>query len=116
MSKAAFDLPYPDEGETGPYTLVGSARALPGKEGELEAALLEMVPPTRREEGVLQYHVHSDRNDPGHFVFYEAWRSLDGLKEHLAKPYIQAFLSRREELVDGDLQVTWLKMASPYEV
>ncbi|MEJ8473363.1 putative quinol monooxygenase [Roseibium algae] len=115
MSNTSFDLPLPEDGETAPYSLVGSARALPGKADELEAALLAMVSPTRKEEGVLQYHVHRDRHDPDLFIFYEAWRTVGDLKEHLAMPYIQSFLSRHKELVDGDLQVTWLKMLSSYE-
>jgi quinol monooxygenase YgiN len=99
---------------TAPYTLVGQARAKPGREDALEKALLALVPPTRQEAGALEYHVHKDRADPGLFVFYEAWETLDHLKIHLEQPHIVDFLARHNDYVDGEMQVTWLKMASAY--
>ncbi|MBO9418055.1 antibiotic biosynthesis monooxygenase [Labrenzia sp. R4_2] len=114
MSNPDFALPHPDIDETGPYALVGQARARPGSAEELEQALVALVAPTREETGALQYHVHRDRADPDLFVFYEAWASLADLKEHLQMPYIQQFLAGHQELIDGEMQVTWLKMASPY--
>ncbi|OJJ13416.1 MULTISPECIES: putative quinol monooxygenase [unclassified Roseibium] len=114
MSNPDFALPEPDADETGPYALVGQARARPGSAEKLEQALVALVTPTREETGALQYHVHRDRADPDLFVFYEAWASLADLKEHLQMPYIQQFLAGHQELVDGEMQVTWLKMASPY--
>ena len=80
----------------------------------LEAKLLALVGPTRREPGSLAYHVHRDRSDPDLFVFYEVWSSVEALRLHLAQPYIQAFLSQRHTVLDGDLSVTWLRMQSPY--
>jgi quinol monooxygenase YgiN len=116
MSNAAFSLPEPDPGETGAYSLVGQARAKPGQGDTLEAALLALVEPTRREAGALQYHVHRDRADPDLFVFYEAWQSLDHLKAHLEQPYVTDYLARRMDYLAEDMTVRWLKMASPYPV
>lgn len=113
MSNAAFSLPRPEPGETGPYALVGQARARPGKAAALERELLALVEPTRREAGALQYHVHRDRADPDRFVFYEAWRSIADLEAHLAKPYIGAFLGKRVDYLAEEMSVTWLRMASP---
>jgi quinol monooxygenase YgiN len=114
VSNLAFALPEPDTGETGPYALVGQARARPGMADRLEQTLVRLVAPTRQETGALQYHVHRDRADPNFFVFYEAWASLADLQAHLEMPYIRSFLDGHTELVDGEMQVTWLKMASPY--
>ena len=114
MSNAAFALPEPDAEESGPYALVGTARAKSGQADALEAALLDLVAPTRLEDGALEYHVHRDRADTDLFFFFEAWASLDHLKAHLEQPYIQDYLSKRTNYLDGDMQVNWLKMASPY--
>jgi quinol monooxygenase YgiN len=114
MSKNAPDLPQPQPGEVGPYALVGTVRALPGRADALEERLLSMVAPTRLEEGALAYHVHRDRADPSLFVFYEAWRSREDLEMHLGMPYVASFLEERGDYLDGDLQITWLRMASPY--
>jgi quinol monooxygenase YgiN len=115
MSNEAFTLPHPAEHDRSPYTLVGQARAKPGKADALEALLLSLVAPTRRESGALEYHVHRDRTDDGLFVFYEAWQSLDHLKTHLQQPYIVDFLARRMEYLSQEMDVRWLRMASPYE-
>lgn len=114
MSKNAPDLPQPQAGEVGPYALVGSVRALPGRADALEERLLSLVAPTRLEEGALAYHVHRDRNDPSLFVFYEVWRSREDLERHLKMPYVAAFLAERGDYLDGDLDITWLRMASAY--
>jgi quinol monooxygenase YgiN len=114
MSSAAFTLPAQDLNESGPYALVGKARAKAGKADELETALLALVDPTRLEEGVLQYHVHRDRADTELFVFYEVWASTAHLDAHLSQPHVQDFLGRRHTLLDGDMEVRWLRMASVY--
>ena len=72
MSNAAFALPEPDAEENGPYALVGTARAKSGQADALEAALLDLVAPTRLEDGALEYHVHRDRADTDLFFFFEA--------------------------------------------
>ena len=115
MSSPAFNLPSPDRNDTGPYALAGQARAKPGKADALEAALIALVGPTREEDGVLQYHVHRDRADPDLFVFYEVWESVAHLEAHLLQPYVQDFLATRHMLLEGDMDVRWLRMASPYQ-
>ncbi|AOF93362.1 putative quinol monooxygenase [Sinorhizobium sp. RAC02] len=115
MSSPALNLPAPERDESSPYALVGQARAKPGKAEALQAALLALVGPTRKEDGALQYHVHRDRDDPDVFVFYEVWASVAHLEAHLSQPYVQSFLQSRHTLLAGDLDVRWLRMASPYQ-
>lgn len=115
MSRTVFSLPAQDADETGPYALAGQARAKSGKADELEACLLALVDPTRREEGVLEYHVHRDRADPELFVFYEVWESAAHLHAHLSQPYVQDFLGKRHTLLAGDMEIRWLRMASAYQ-
>ncbi|MFE7776238.1 putative quinol monooxygenase [Streptomyces sp. NPDC057445] len=82
---------------------------------ELKQLLLSFVAPTRQESGCLEYHFHEDRNDPGVFVFYEAWRSQADLDAHLALPHIQVFWERRMDYLLTDLDVRFLAMHSPYQ-
>lgn len=114
MSTNAPDLPLPDDDENGPYALVGSALAKEGLADALEARLVAMVSPTRQEPGALAYHVHRDRADRSRFVFYEAWLSTDHLRRHFEQPYVKAFLNDRHDYLVGDLEITWLRMASSY--
>ena len=111
MSNSPFGPPLPDTGETGPYALVGTARARPGMADALEARLVSLVAPTRREAGCAAYR---DRADRDLFVFYEAWRDRAALLKHFEEPYILAFLADRADYLDGELDVRWLRMSSPF--
>jgi quinol monooxygenase YgiN len=72
MAIEAIRLPAPALDETTLYCLFGLAKAKDGKGDALAARLLALVEPTRGKPGVLQYHVHRDRDDPDLFAFYEA--------------------------------------------
>ncbi|KAB7845032.1 putative quinol monooxygenase [Streptomyces mobaraensis] len=97
-----------------PFTLVGIARPKPERAADLKELLLSFVEPTRREPGCLEYHFHEDRDEPGVFVFYEAWRSRADLDAHLALPHIRDFQERRMDYLESDLEVRFLAMHSPY--
>jgi quinol monooxygenase YgiN len=114
MNNSDLSLPSPDSDETGPYALVGTARAKSGFADALETRLVSLVGPTRQESGALAYHVHRDRADRDLFVFYEVWSSVETLRAHLAQPYIQAFLRDRQSYLIGDLDIRWLRMGSSY--
>ena len=111
---SALALPAVDADEVQPYAVVGVANARPDRADDLEAVLVAMVAPTRREPGALDYHVHRDRADPNRFVFYETWASREDLERHLEQPYVTAFLESRMTYLIEDMQVSWLKMASPF--
>ena len=111
---SSLSLPLADAGEKEPFALVGIAHARPDKADALEQVLLSLVAPTRLEEGALDYHVHRDRNARNRFVFYETWATRADLERHLERPYIIDFLTRRMDYLSEDMQVTWLRMASPF--
>jgi len=113
MSNAPFGPPPPDADETGPYALIGTARARPGMADQLEVRLVSLVAPTRREAECVAYHVHRDRADRDLFVFYEAWSDRAALMAHFDEPYIVSFLADRADYLDGELDVRWLRMSSP---
>ena len=71
---------------------------------EYRAEVLEvlhiMVKETVKEEANELYRLHQSIEDKNHFIFYEIWKSEDGLAEHNQQPYIKAFA----ELIDKKLQ------------
>lgn len=91
-------------------TVVAHIRARPGKEAELEKALLTLVEPTMREDGCLNYDLHRETDDAGHFVFYENWTSREALDRHLAASHIQAFLARADELLAAPPDIRTYRM------
>lgn len=96
-----------------PVALFGHARPLPGQESRLRALLQSFVAPTRQEPGSVAYHLHADPQQPGVLAFYEHWTSGHDLAERLRLPEMQAFLHRRHELLDGDLEITFLRPLEP---
>ncbi|HEY6008776.1 MAG TPA: putative quinol monooxygenase [Geobacteraceae bacterium] len=66
---------------------------------DVKAELLKLVPPTRREEGCLEYRLHQDTEDPGVFIFYENWESPASLERHMNTLHFRDFVAA----VDGML-------------
>ena len=84
---------------TEPLTVSARARAKPGKESALEAALQALLLPTHQEPGCLFYALHRCNDIPGQFVTYERWASREALDAHLASVHVQALLSKLDALL-----------------
>jgi len=67
---------------------------------EVLAFLQNMVAQTRKEEACELYSLHHGIEDKNLFIFYEIWKSKEGLDAHNQQPYIKAF----GELVEEKLQ------------
>lgn len=79
--------------------------AKPGEEDNLRQALQALVEPTRAEAGCLQYDLHKDNDDPGHFFFYERWESMAALEAHVASAHFKTFEARQDALLREPLRV-----------
>lgn len=91
-----------------PVALFGYAHPRPGRESELEATLRSFLTPTRAEAGALAYEVHAVPDAPGVIAFYEHWASGPALARHLQRPEMQEFLETRMQLLERDLDITFL--------
>jgi quinol monooxygenase YgiN len=78
--------------------VVAHVRARPGTRAELEAVLRSFVEPSRTHEGCVQYNLHRDSEDDGHFVFYEQWDSQDSLDKHRANEQFASLATPLEQL------------------
>jgi quinol monooxygenase YgiN len=58
---------------------------------EVLKTLQNMVKETIQEEANEQYTLHQGIEDRNEFVFYEIWKSEEGLARHNEQPYIRAF-------------------------
>ena len=67
---------------------------------EVLEVLQNMVKETVKEEANELYTLHQGIEDKNQFVFYEIWKSEEGLAKHNEQPYIKAF----GELADEKLQ------------
>ena len=71
--------------------VVAISVAKPGFEAQLLEALEGIVGPTRKEQGVLQYDLHRDVQEPRRFVFVERWESREALAAHAKSAHIEAY-------------------------
>ena len=90
-------------------TLVVTFQAKPGKENELRAVLTNVLAPTRKEAGCLNYDLHVSSGDPARFLIHENWASKAHHQAHHHSPHIQALLPRLEELCAPSPHVTQWK-------
>lgn len=94
----------------GAYAVVAEVRAKAGKEAALREITLPLVAQVRAEPNNLLYFLHEDRQAPGHFVFYEIFRTQADFEAHNATPHVQAWFARLPELADGGVKVVRMEI------
>ena len=82
-------------------TLIGTAKAKPGKAGELEREMRAFVPQTQAEPGCLHYTMHRSLEDADTFVLVERWASKEHLDTHFQTDHCRDFIARTESIMDG---------------
>lgn len=65
----------------------------------VKAELINMLAPTRKEEGCIEYRLHQDHENPAIFVFYENWNNLVCLEQHMSSPHFQAYVAAVGDLI-----------------
>lgn len=58
---------------------------------EVLEVLQNMVTETRKEKANELYTLHQGIEDKNQFIFYEIWKSKEGLTAHNEQPYIKEF-------------------------
>ncbi len=91
-------------------TVVARFKAKPGKEEMLKKELVELLEPSRADEGCINYDLHQGIEDPGLFIFYENWQSRELLKKHSVNPHLVAFRERVKDILAEAPEITLLEM------
>lgn len=65
----------------------------------VKAELIKMLPPTRQEEGCIEYRLHQDNDNPAVFVFYENWKNLACLEQHMNSQHFRAYVAAVGDLI-----------------
>ncbi|PGY11931.1 putative quinol monooxygenase [Bacillus sp. AFS031507] len=81
-------------------------KAKPGKEKELEDALVHMVSEVQNEEGALVYILHRVKNTPGQFTFYEKYINHAALEIHDSTPHMKALLKKLESILYDEIKIS----------
>lgn len=72
---------------------------------EVLEILQNMVIETRKEAACELYTLHQGTEDKNQFVFYEIWKTEEGLAQHNQQPYIQAFGAIADEKLQEKPQI-----------
>lgn len=87
-------------------------RAREDSSDRLEAALLGLVVPTRREPGCLQYDICRSPTAPGEIVVFERWNLPSDFDAHMRSPYVVAFMEKVPALCGQDVEIRTYHMVS----
>lgn len=79
-------------GGVGMIVLVARYYAKPGAGDRVEAALREMIPLARQEEGCLLYYASRSQDDPDQFLLYEHYASEAFLAAHRETPHYKRII------------------------
>jgi quinol monooxygenase YgiN len=90
--------------------VIARARAKKGHEAAVRALMLELVEPTRREEGCKSYHLLESPGDPTDLVMLEEWASDAALDAHLKVPGVTAIIGRLVPLLAAPPEITRYKL------
>jgi len=79
---------------------------------DVKNALINLVEPTRCEEGCIEYILHQDNLNPAVFIFYETWDSEECLAKHKETDHYKNCFSAIGGLIQ-DKEVHLMTMLEP---
>lgn len=92
--------------------VVARFKAKEGQGPKLREMLLNLVQPSRSDEGCIKYDVHQAIEDPTLFYFYEIWQSRELLDKHGASKTLSSFREAAKDVFGEPPQVTVLTKIS----
>ena len=93
-------------------TVLARMKAKPDMEEKVKREVMSLVGPTRSEKGCINYDLHQSLENKSHFMLHENWVSKRDLDEHLAMPYLKAFMEKANKILAEAVEVTlWEKIS-----
>ncbi len=86
--------------------IIASAKAQPGKEKDLEKALIEAAGPTRLQPGCVSFGLYRVSENPAIIVGFERWASPMAHEKHLQGAHIQRLMSAMTPVLAEPPQIT----------
>ncbi len=85
--------------------------AKPGKEKQVAALLADLIDPSLKEEGCIQYDLHISTENPHKFFFFEVWATKALLDAHSEAPHVQSARAKIGDLLAGPPEkILWEKI------
>jgi quinol monooxygenase YgiN len=76
-----------------------------GKESKLERILLDLIPPTLKENGNIAYVPYKSVENPQAFMFDELWENEKAIEEHFKQPYMINLIEKLNPLLERPLEL-----------
>jgi quinol monooxygenase YgiN len=80
--------------------------AASGEEHAVEAALREVLEPSREEPGCLGFHLFRSMRDPQLFYIHSRWKDAEAFQKHAVLAHTELFLKKVDALLDQPREVT----------
>lgn len=80
--------------------------ARPGEEDAVDAALRDVVGPSREEAGCLSIQAYRSARDPRLFYIHSRWVDEAAFDRHAGLAHTVRFIERVQALIDHPLEVT----------
>ena len=97
----------------GAYSVIAEVRAKPGKIEDLRAATLPLISLVRSDPKNLVYFFQEDRENPGHFVFFEVFATKADFEAHNNMPYVKEWFAKLSDLAEGGVKTTRMEVQPP---
>lgn len=81
-------------------TIVANIIAKADKVELVKTELQKLIPPTRVENGCVNYDLHQDNENPAHFLFFENWVSRELWQAHMSTLHIKDYMAGTEGAVE----------------
>ncbi len=78
--------------------------------------IADLAAASRKEPGIIDYNIAEDIESRGTLRFVERYEDRDALAAHQETDHYQAFDGRRDELLEGDADVTLFDVADATEL
>jgi quinol monooxygenase YgiN len=85
----------------GPFTLIVHLQVKMGEEKAMLDAAKPCIAATLKEKGCLAYELHQDLEDPTKFVFFERWKTVQALDDHLGAAHTKKLLGAVGKIAAG---------------
>jgi quinol monooxygenase YgiN len=93
-------------------TVIAHVTAKTGQEDLVRQALLDLVAPTRKEKGCINYDLHQSQENATQFAVYENWETAADLDSHAKSAHLQAFARIAAHLLERPAEISkWIMVS-----
>ncbi|MFC6719861.1 putative quinol monooxygenase [Natrialbaceae archaeon GCM10025810] len=98
------------------FVVHGTVPIDPDSREEARKFFAELAEKSRAEDGIVDYRVAMDVDDPSVFRFTEQYEDEDAFETHMQTEHVQAFEERLADWVAGEIDATQFDVESSSEL